>query len=417
MRAFLRRYAETLRVALDALGSRRLRTALTISGVVVGVAVAVLVASLLRGMQRSFVQLATALAPDVVRVEKASFQDFPGDGQAFVEAVAKRPDLLTEDLLFLRERLGAAVEVGAQADASLPVRRGGRTLTGVFVQGVTANIASLSTVRVARGREVNEADDAFRRPVCVVGADVAADLFPSSDPLGQELRVGRLPYTVVGVAEARGASFGQSQDGFVQMPLGAFTKVFGRRAQSLVLLARARAGSGLGVEEVEERVRASLRLRHRLPPGAEDDFSVVTARSAQAFIDSFTAVLGAALVPLTAVALAVSGVVVMNMMLASVTERTREIGIRMAVGARRRDILTQFLVEATLLTLLGGLAGLCVATLLTWALGLLTGIPASPPLWAAVAAVAVSCAVGITFGVVPARRAARLDPVEALRAE
>lgn len=286
------------------------------------------------------------------------------------------------------------------------------------IQGATANITSLTTVRVARGREIAEADDNFRRQVCVIGTDVADELFPNTDPLEKELRIGQLSYEVIGVAEPLGSAFGQSQDGFVMIPLGAFTKIFGERTRSLALFVRARQGTALSLAEVEELLRAGLRQRRRLRPGVdEDNFSVITAKSAQAFAATFTNIIGAALYPLTGVALIVAGVVVMNMMLVSVTERTREIGIRIAVGARRRDILTQFLTEATLLTIIGGAIGLGLAALLAWLARRATGIPVTPPLWSAAAAIIVSCVVGITFGVVPARRAARLDPIEALRSE
>ncbi|MFN0086297.1 MAG: ABC transporter permease [Blastocatellia bacterium] len=415
--SMLTRWHEALRVAVGAILSNQLRSGLTVTGVVVGTTVVVLVAALLEGAQSFITQETRALAPDVVRVEKANFQDFIGDAQAWALARSRRPDLTIEDVRWLRDRLSERIEIGAQLDASLPVKRGNQTLTGIAVQGVTANIAYLTNVKLTGGREFTGVDDDYRRAVVIIGADVANLLFPDQDPVGGQIYVGSLPYEVIGVAEPRGSNFGQSQDAFVRIPLNTFAKIFGLRARSLALLARARSETELSRTEVEEQMRFALGLRHRLDYGAEDDFSITTAKSVEAFASRFTNLVGFVIYPLTAIALVVGGVVVMNMMLASVSERTREIGIRMAVGARRRDVLAQFLVESTLLTLLGGLLGLLSASVIVWLAGWLTGLPVTLPWWAAGAAIFVACLTGVVFGVVPARRAARLDPIKALHAE
>ncbi len=413
----LSRWNEALRAAIGSILSNRLWSGLTVIGIVVGMTVIVLVAALLEGGQAFITQETRALAPDVVRVEKANFQDFIGDARAWVIARSRRPDLTLEDVRWLRDRLGETIEIGAQGDAALSVRRGNQSLNGIVVQGVTSNISFLSNIEIERGRELTATDDAYRRPVAIIGADVADLLFPWQDPISDWIFIGALPYEVVGVAAARGSNFGQSQDAFLQIPLGNFTKVFGERSRSLAILGRARPESSLTRLEVEEGMRFALRLRHRLDYGADDDFSVVTAKSVEAFAGRLTTLVGLVIYPLTAIALVVGGVVVMNMMLASVTERTREIGVRMAVGVRRRDVLAQFLVEATLLTLSGGLIGLLCAGLVVWAAARPSGLPITLPLWAAAAAILVSALTGIVFGVFPARRAARLNPIEALRAE
>lgn len=377
-----------------------------------------MVAALLQGAQDFIVKTTSDFAPDVLRIEKAAFQDFGADGQAFVEAQSKRPDILPEDLEFLRAKLGARFEVGAQTDATLPARRGAKTLVGIAVQGVTPNITELSNVRIAAGRGLTSTDDYFRRNVCVVGQDVVDELFGGTDPVGAEIRLGQLPYEIVGVAQPRGSVFGNSQDGFVQIPLGTFIKIFGSRSRSLALLVKPVDAGAITADEAEEQVRVAMRIRRKLIlTGKEDDFSLVTAKSVKAFSGNLTGIVGTIVYPLTAVALFVGGVVVMNMMLASVVERTREIGIRMALGARRGDILTQFLIETTTLTLLGGILGIVSAAVLIRLLTFLTNFPLSLPVWAIFAAVGVSCLVGIVFGVVPARRAAKLDPIEALRSE
>ena len=412
------RFRESIFIALDAIRANRTRSGLTVLGIVVGVAVVVMVAALLQGAQDFIVKTTSEFAPDVIRIEKASFQDFGADGQAFIEALSKRPDILPEDLEFLRERLGAKFAVGGQVDATLPARRGAKTLVGIAVQGVTANIAELSNVKIAAGRGLTSTDDDFRRNVCIIGQDVVDELFGGVNPIGEEIRLGQLAYEVVGVAQPRGSVFGNSQDGFVQIPLGTFTRIFGTRSRSLALLVKPLDSKRISEDDAEEQIRVAMRVRRKLILTAkEDDFSLLTAKSIKAFSGNLTGIVGTIIYPLTAIALFVGGVVVMNMMLASVVERTREIGVRMALGARRSDILTQFLIETTTLTLFGGFLGIAAAGILVWLIAFLTKFPLSLPVWAIFAAVGVSCFVGIFFGVIPARQAAGLNPIEALRSE
>jgi len=413
----LTQWLEAFGVAAGAITANRLRSVLTVLGVVIGVTVVALVAALLEGAQRFVARQADELGPNVIQIGKASFLDFVGDGQAFAEAVAKRPDITIDELVALRYRLGDQLDLGAQIDASLPVQRGNKSLNGIAVQGVTANAAALASLKIERGRELTDTDDEFRRPVCLIGADVADYLFEDANPVGERLKVGAATYEVVGVTAPRGSSFGASQDSFIQLPRGTFTKVFGTRSRSLMLLGRARPEVALTRDEVEELLRFELRKLRRLSFKDGDNFSVITAKSIEAFAGRITSIVAFVLYPLTGIALIVGGIVVMNMMLASVTERTREIGIRLAIGARRRDILAQFLIESTLLTLLGGVCGVALAALVVWLAANLTGLPIALPLWALTASVMLSCLVGIVFGVVPARRASRLSPIEALRKE
>lgn len=411
-------FRESFFLALDSIRGNGTRSALTVVGIVVGVAVVVIVAALLQGAQAFVVAATAGFAPDVLRVEKASFQDFGSDGQAFVEAQAKRPDIFTDDLEFLNERLGEKIEFGAQVDSSLPVRRNEKTLVGVLVQGVTPNITELSNVDIAYGRGLTATDDRYRSNVCVIGQDLVDELFPTTGAIGADIRLGQVRYQVVGVASPRGSAFGSSQDGFVQIPLGTFARVFGARSRSIAILAKARDKDRLSLSDVEEQVRVAMRIRRKLiGTDKEDNFSFVTAKSVQAFSASLTGLVGMIVYPLTGISLFVGGIVVMNMMLSSVTERTREIGIRMAVGARRRDVLIQFLIETTTLTVIGGVFGVVVAAGLVSLLSFATGLSLGVPLWAVAAAIGVSCVVGIFFGAVPARQAARLDPIEALRSE
>lgn len=413
----LSHWNEEIIVALEAIVANRLRSILTVIGIVIGIAVVTLVAALLEGAQGFISNTASSLKGGVVQVEKASFQDFIGDGQAFVEAQAKRPDITIEELEILRSRLEGQFEVGAEVSAALPVQRANKTLNGVGIRGVTANAVTLTSIKIERGRELTDFDDRYRRSVCIIGADVDEYLFPDRDPIGQMIKVGTAQYQVIGVAEPLGSSFGASQDAFVQLPLGTFAKVFGARSRSVSLLVRAKDGSEMTTEDVEDRVRFEMRLIRKLEPQEDDDFSFVTSKSVEAFAGRIAGVVAVVLYPLTAIGLIVGGIVVMNMMLASVTERTREIGIRLAIGARRSDILAQFLIESTMLTLAGGAIGIAVAAILVWTAAGLTGFPLSIPIWAVAAAFFVSTTVGLVFGVVPARRASKLNPIDALRKE
>ena len=411
------RWKESFRIAVAAILSNRLRSSLTIIGVVIGVAVVALVASLLEGAQKFITTQAAGLGPGIARVEKAAFQDFVGDAQQFEEAKAKRPDISIETLKALRERAGDRLEIGALVGGALPVRFGSQVINGVAIQGATSNISSLSTLKLDRGRELGEFDEQYRRDVCVIGADVADFLFPASDPIGKPIKLGAFPYEVIGVYAPLGSSLGASQDSFVQIPLGSFAKLFGARSRSIALLAKARPDVPMSDDDLDDWLRFGMRQVRRLQAGEKDDFSITTAKKVAAFAGTITAIAAAVLFPLTGIALVVAGIVVMNMMLASVTERTREIGIRMAIGARRRDILAQFLFESTILTVCGGCLGLLIAVGLVALLARLTTFAVGVPLWAAVAALCVSVTVGVAFGVVPAKRAAKLDPIEALRAE
>lgn len=411
------RWGEALRVAFSAILANRLRSFLTVIGIVIGVAVVTFVAALLEGAQNYIKETASSLGPGIARIDKASFQDFLGDAQSFAEALSKRPDINIEDINGLRQRIGDRMEVGAQIDAALPAQRGNNSLQGVAVQGVTANIAALSTIKIARGRDLTDFDDENRRSVCVIGSDVDEFLFPDREALGQIMKLGSAEYEVIGVAASRGSSFGASQDGFVLIPLGTFAKVFGARSRSISMLVKAKPGANVPNEQVEEIARFGMRTQRRLSYGDSDNFSIITAKSVEAVTSLLTRIVGSVLYPLTGIALGVGGIVVMNMMLASVTERTREIGIRLAIGARRKDILAQFLLESSLLTLAGGLVGMLISSALVWVSAKLSGFPIAVPLWALFAAILISCLVGIVFGVFPARRASRLSPIEALRKE
>ncbi len=404
---------EAFRMAVNSLSSHKLRSLLTLLGVIIGVAVVTAVAAVIEGAESYVREKIADLGQGIFRVEKASFEAL-GDFQKFLDARAKNPDLTLEDYQALIRRVPEATAIGAVDATSVPVKYGNVELMDVSVDGVTPNMVDLSNVQVERGRYIDAVDDDNRRLVCFLGAEVAEGLFPQLDPLGKEVKIAGHPFKVIGIAKKLGTVLGQSQDNFVKLPLSTFQKQFGnRRSLSFYI----KGDPTVPLERVQDQVRLALRSRHQLSYNAADDFSLVTNEATEALFGQFIAAVAAVALPVTGISLIVGGIVIMNTMLVSVNERTKEIGIRKSVGARRRDIALQFLMEASMLSGLGGVIGLLIAYAITTIGSRAIGIPMVLPWWAMSAAVSVALGIGLTFGIYPALRAARLDPVEALRTE
>jgi putative ABC transport system permease protein len=384
-------------------------------GVIIGVAVVTAVATVIEGANVFIREKVATLGTGVFQLQKASLAGF-GDFRKFIEAFRKNPDLTIEDLAALRESIAAAEQIGAQDGGSREVKYGNVTLEGVGVQGVTSNMILLSHIEVAQGRYISEFDEAGRHEVCYLGGEVADGLFPDLDPIGKEIRIGRDTYTVIGVAEKLGPIMGQSQDNFVQLPLSTFYKAFGqRRTSNLRIVIRAR--EGVARETAQDQVRLLMRARHKLEYHQEDDFSISTDEVTQELFGQIIGTVAAVAFPVVGISLVIGGIVIMNIMLATVTERTREIGLRKSVGATRRDILVQFLIESAMLSGIGGMVGLALAIVTMSILGEFLPVPVAIPVWAPAVAITVSTVVGLFFGIYPAKRAANLDPIVALRAE
>lgn len=283
------------------------------------------------------------------------------------------------------------------------------------VRGVTANIGEMTTDQVARGRFISENDNQHRSFTAMIGSDVAEKLFPNRDPLGKTVTVRGYDFEVVGVAKAVGNVLGQSQDNFVYIPVESWFKLRGMHTDNIAINIQARGPEVL--EQTKDEARALLRARRHLAPNEDDNFGLFGADTLMELWKKLTSTLSGAMVGFVSIFLVIGGVVIMNVMLASVTERTREIGIRKSLGARTSDILTQFLVEASVMSAMGGVIGIAVAWVLAMILDKTTPLPMHVPLTAVAAAIGVSTAVGLFFGVYPARKASRLDPIEALRSE
>ena len=406
------RFLEAIKIALLSLRAHKLRSFLTLLGVIFGVMTVVAVASVIEGFFRYVDRTVTSdLGTNTVIVDKfgmiTSFDEF-------LVALRRNKDLTLDDMKYLQERMTLAQQIGAQGGSSAEIRAGNEKLTGVSVRGMSPEMINIDTTQAEYGRYIAAGDDERRRNVTLIGAEIADKLFNRRDVIGREIKINGLPFEVIGVAKELGSAFGQSRDDFVIVPLSVFQKMWGTR-QSLSISVR--AADGTNMKDVEDQIRMHLRARHRVPYQEKDTFGLVTAEAINKFVQAIFGIIAAVALGITSISLVVGGIVIMNIMLVTVTERTREIGIRKSLGAHRKDILMQFLVESTTLSMVGGLIGLAIAYLISRILVAFTPVPAELPLWAGFLAIGVSSGVGIIFGIYPAWKAARLDPIVALRAE
>jgi putative ABC transport system permease protein len=403
---------EAIKLAFASLRAHKLRSFLTLLGVIFGVMTVVAVAAVIEGFFRYVDRAVTQdLGTNTVVLDKygiiTSFDEF-------IQANKRNKDLKIDDMYYLRERMTLAQTIGASGDASAEVKAGDERMTNLYIRGVSPNMVNIDTVQAEAGRYVNESDDEHKRYVALIGVAVAEKLFNRRDVVGKEIKIRNLPFEIVGVAKEQGSTFGQSRDEFVYVPLSVFQKLWGTR-QSLSISIKGIDGRSL--DEVQDQTRMLMRSRRHLSYSERDTFGFVTADAINNFVQNVFGMIASVALGVVSISLIVGGVVIMNIMLVTVTERTREIGIRKSLGARRKDILMQFLVESTVLSAIGGLIGLALAYIISRLLQAFTPIPAELPVWAVVMAIGVSSGVGLIFGIYPAWKAARLDPIVALRAE
>ncbi len=406
------RFFEAIKIALASLRAHKLRSFLTLLGVIFGVMTVVAVAAVIEGFFRYVDRTVTAdLGVNTVVLDKygiiTSFEDF-------INASRRNKDLTLEDANYLRERMTTAQFIGAQGGDNAEIRSPGQKMTRVNVRGMSAGMINIDTTQTESGRYITEGDDEHRRNVALIGSEIADTLFNRRDVIGREIKIDGLPFEIIGVAKEQGSFFGQSRDDFIIIPLSTFQKIWGVR-QTLTISIK--APDGMSLSRVEDEIRMLMRARHRLGYNDKDTFGLVTADAINNFVQALFGIIAAVALGVVSISLVVGGIVIMNIMLVTVTERTREIGIRKSLGARRRDILIQFLVESTTLSLVGGLIGLSIAYGISKLLVAFTPIPAELPVWASVLAICVSSGVGLIFGIYPAWKAAKLDPIEALRQE
>jgi putative ABC transport system permease protein len=327
----------------------------------------------------------------------------------------KRPPLGMDDLEALRAGMKLADSIAGEQDTIADVRHGNDLSENVTILGATPTFAPIRDIDVLNGRLLTDVDEVHRSGVCVIGADVANKLFPGVDPVGKEIRAGQGQYLIVGVATPKGNVLGQSQDNFVMIPLGTYRNEWLAPQDSVAFFVQARGPEWM--EAAEDEARVLLRARRHVPYASDDNFAIIAPTSIMGLWNRITGSAFGIAIWITSVFLVVGGVVIMNIMLASVTERTREIGLRKSLGARKRHIILQFMVESSVLAALGGFLGVAAAVAISQLVRVATPIPISTPIFAIATALVLSTAVGLFFGIYPAMRAARLDPIEALRAE
>ena len=402
---------EPVGVALETLRQHKMRSFLMLLGIILSVSTLIVVISLISGVNKYIADRVANLGSNVFLLTR-----FPliTDVEEYVKANRRNKKVTWEDYEALRLNLKLPSRVGVELRIDGKVRRGSESITDVNIRGVTANMGDIDPVTPRDGRYLSEGDDQSRSQVTMIGNDLATKLFPNVDPIGREILIEGRPFQVVGVARIIGTAFGQSQDNFAYIPIQTYFKMFGTQ-DTIWLNIQARGPEWM--ERTQDEARAMMRARRHLPPNEPDNFGIFDQASLMELWKNLTGVIATAMVGIVSVFLVIGGVVIMNVMLATVTERTREIGIRKALGARRGDILLQFLIESAVMAAIGGAMGVTLAYGISGLTKAATSVPINVPFIAVLAAEAISAAVGIFFGVYPARKAAGLQPIEALRQE
>lgn len=403
---------EPTRIAFDSMRLHKLRTFLTLLGVILSVSTLIVVISMVEGTNKYIADKVANMGADVFLVNQYGI--IP-DRKTFLKAQRTNKPVTYDDFEALRDTMTLPKAVGLEARTNGIVKFNQNSMEDVDVRGVSANIGDMDVEEPEFGRYISDADDSHRSAVTLIGADVANKFFPGLDPLGKTIEIDGKPFLIVGVAKAIGNVLGQSQDNFVYMPVQTFLKIYGSNFRGMSINVQAR-GPQWSIQTQEE-ARTLMRVRRHLAPGQDDTFGISSAAGLMDLWSSISSAIEAAMVGVVGVFLVIGGVVIMNVMLTSVTERTREIGIRKSLGARRHDIMLQFLLESAMMSALGGLIGLGLAAVLSKVVDATTAIPMSLPMYAIVLGISVSTGVGLFFGIYPARKAARLDPIEAMRHE
>ena len=408
-------FIEALKLAASSIISHKLRSFLTLLGVIFGVATVIIVVSLIEGFNKYVDEKIADIGTNAFSIQKFSIEDFSSVERLEI-ARRRNRDIRLDDYLALKELKGEYInEVGAMAGTAGEIKYENIKLFEVSIQGVSSNLAEIDRTEIAEGRSFTNTDEEHRQLVCVIGADVSEKFFvKKSTPIGEFIKVDGQPLKVIGVAKAQGSVFGQSRDKFITMPLSTFMVTYGARRSLQMKITSVNEAT---YENAIDQAHALLRTRRKLDPSEADNFGIITPNAINGLREKIFGTIQMVAVGVTSIALVVGGIVIMNIMLVSVSERTKEIGIRKSLGARQSDILKQFLVESVALSFMGGSLGVLFAFIIAKLVETFTPIPTSLPMLAVAVALFVSGSVGLISGIYPAWRAAKLDPIVALRAD
>jgi putative ABC transport system permease protein len=405
------KFLESVALALSAILAHKLRSFLTLLGIIFGVATVIVVVSLVEGFNKYFNDKIADMGSNAFVVNKMGIVT---SMEEWIERNKKNKDIKLDDLRAIKEHPRYVKDAAATVRRRGKIKRDTNLLEDIDLFGVSANMVDIDSIKVDQGRYIIPSEEEHARYSCFIGYGVANQLFPSVDPIDKELKIEGMPFRIIGVAQEIGTVFGNPRDNFVIMPISTYQNLFGSRGSIGI---RVQATGPEYLEKAQDEVRVVMRSRRHLNYNDPDNFGIVTSDALNKLREQIFGTISIVAIGVTSISLVVGGIVIMNIMLVSVTERTREIGIRKSLGARRTDIVRQFLSESTVLSLLGGCIGVAIAYGLGKLATVFFSLPTELPIVWTIVALSVSASIGLFFGIYPAWKAAKLDPIEALRAD